>query len=431
MPLTLLCGTSGINGGTLDCPLKPGVAKYIGIWGGKLTAAQLMAGYPTSIASLIKDSKRSKLNANKLVFFPIISELTPKTIANTEAKMADGYSEVTLEGVPSYDLKLRTDMYLSSQLRKLNNQDIKYVFVDSKLQFLCTVNQNGEMVGRRGKLFVSGIDVHGYGNVDGECTISLTATNAYETFDYPAVIQLDKSPESLFKYLKDINMYEKAVANTTGGSAGAKPTGVVTPATIGTAGDTMDIIQGSTSITGGPVARTASETTTQLMAAKIAAAINALSVSTGYSASVTNSDVNILGPIGTALNGTMPNVVKVGTITYSTSSFVGGVAAVAGSTVVHVSGKIPSPNANVFLDFYDDYSGSALGTNANLWTVQNTLTNAITNPSAVAPNTAGYFDLTLAGLASGTYLINIATPDLLDAALVVGIEGNPLLFTKP
>ena len=431
MPLTLLCGTAGINGGTLDCPIKPGVAKYLFIWGGKLTAAQLMAGYPTCISSLIKDSKRSKLNANKLVFFPIISELTTKTIANTEAKMADGYSEVTLEGVPSYDLKLRTDMFLSSQLRKLNNQDINYGFVDSKLQWLCTVNQNGDMTGRKGKLFVSGIDVHGYGNVDGECTISLTATNAYQTFDYPAVIQLDKSPESLFKYLKDINMYEKATANTTGGSAGTKPTGIVTVATIGAAGDTMDIIQNSVSITGGPVTRTASETTIALMATKIAAAINALSVSTGYSATTNVADVNILGPVGTSLNTTMPNVVKVGTITFSTSSFVGGVAAVAGNTVLHVSGKIPSPNANVTLDFYDDYSGSALATNPNLWTVQNTLTNVVTSPTSVAANAAGYFDLTFASLASGSYLINIATPDLLDAALVVGIEGNPLLYVKP
>ena len=430
MPLTLLCGTANINGGTLDCPLKPGVAKYIGIWGGKLTAAQLMAGYPTSIASLIKDSKRSKLNANKLVFFPIISELTTKTIANTEAKMADGYSEVTLEGVPSYDLKLRTDMYLSSQLRKLNNQDIKYVFVDSKLQFLCTVNQNGEMTGRRGKLFVSGIDVHGLSNVDGECTVSLTATNAYETFDYPAVIQLDKSPESLFKYLKDINMYEKVAANTTGSSAGTKPTGVVSITAIGAAGDTMEEIQGGVSITGGPVVRTATETTVQLMAAKYAAAINGLTASTGYSATVSNADVTILGPVGTSLNTTQPNVTKVGTITFTTTAFTGGVAAVAGSTVVHVSGKIPSPNANVTLDFYDDYSGSALGTNPNLWTVQNTLTNVITSPNSVAVNAAGYFDLTFVGLAAGTYLINIATPDLLDAALVVGIEGNPLLFTK-
>lgn len=212
MSITLLCAEKGINGGTIDCAPKPGVAKFLAVWGGKLTAAQLALGYATCKAALIADSKKSKFSSSKLVLFPVIRELTSKKENNTEAKLADGFSQITREGVPAYEMKVVVDMYLAAQLRKLNNEPIHYGFVDDKNLFLGTMNIDGDFLGRAGKLFVDGIDVHGYSQVNGETMIQLQADNAYETFDLAKAIQLDKSPVQLFSQLKDVQLYETATA---------------------------------------------------------------------------------------------------------------------------------------------------------------------------------------------------------------------------
>jgi hypothetical protein len=244
MALDFLCSTSGINGGTVDCPITPGVGKYLVGWGGKLTAAQLAAGYTICKNSLIADSKKSKNSGSKLVVFPIIAEFTSKKEANVEAKMADGFSEVRREGLPAYELKIRTDMYQSQQLRKINNKRRRWVIVDDKNLFIGTRDADGNMIGKTGKIFVNGIDAGGLNENSGECMITVNLENAGETFDSGVVIQLDKAPTQLFKYLKDIQLYEKSAAALTGGTA---PTRTVTITAIGATNDTINIPYGTIS----------------------------------------------------------------------------------------------------------------------------------------------------------------------------------------
>lgn len=212
MALNIYCGSKGINGGTIDCAPVPGVGTYLIVWGGKATAANIAAGYNTVKGVLVADSKKSKNDGSKLMVFPIIRELTPKKEANTEASLADGTKQVTREGSPAYELKIKTDSYLVTQLRKLNNRNIRYAIVDDKNQMWCYATPAGEVTGRAGKLFTDGIDVHGFSNVDGESMVLLQADNAYETYDFPACIELDKAPVALFSYLKDVQLYEKATA---------------------------------------------------------------------------------------------------------------------------------------------------------------------------------------------------------------------------
>lgn len=344
MPLNALVSNTGINTGTMDGALVPGVGKFLIVWGGMLTVAQLAAGYTACKASLIADSKRSKLNANKLIVFPIIRDFTNKKEANTEAKLADGLTQVTREGLPIYDLKIVTDMYLITQLRILNNKRIRYAIVDAGNQFLATTDMNGNLIGRSGKIFADGLDVTGFSNVSGETMIQLNAENAYETFDNAQAIQLDKAPNMLFKSLKDIQLYQAA------------------PVTI--------------------------------------------------------SIVAIAAVAAQAAAGGNPAVAAVA-------------ASPIGSSILHISGKMQSPNPNVLIDFYADYSGGPLGASVNNVVITQLSNGNNITPVSIAQNAAGYYDVNLGLVPSDSYLVNFPAPDVLDAAGISGIEATPFIYVKP
>jgi hypothetical protein len=438
--LDVLCSTSGINTGTPACAPIPGVGKYLVVWGGKLSPSQLAAGYATCKAALIADSKKSKTNSSKLSVFPIVREFTSKKEANTEATLADGFKQVTREGLPAYEMKVVTDMFQAPELRKLNNKRIKYAIVDDKNQFLATMNTAGEFLGRGGKLFTDGIDAHGYSNVDGETMILLQADNAFETFDNAKCIELDKSPEGIFSALQDIQMYEKATATPVVVVAATAATRTVTITAVGADGDTIDIQDADgNSLTGGPVAKTSAETTVTLLAVLIKNALNAATgTNGGYSATNSSGVITITAPasLGATVNTIDTAPIVVGTITDTHTAFTGGVTG-TNSTILHVSGKIISPNANKVIDFYTDYSTTALGTSKPLWKITNDQTGLNVPVTTLATNVAGYFDVTptpatVAALASGdTLTVELVAPETLDAAGVVGIESVAFTYTKP
>lgn len=438
--LDILCSTTGINTGTPNCAPVPGVGKYLAVWGGSLTANQLALGYATCKASLIADSKKSRTSSSKLMLFPIIRELTPKKEANTEASLADGFKQVTREGLPAYEMQILTDMYQAPQLRKLNNKNLHYAIIDDKNLFLGTLNIDGIFTGRAGKIFVNGIDVHGYSNVDGESIITLQAQNAYETFDFASAIELDRGPVALFSSLKDIQLYQKATATAVPIIAATPATRTITLTGIGADGDTIDILDAAgNSLTGGPVTKTSAETTVTLLAVKVKNAMNAATgTNGGYSATnaagvITESAPGSLGATVNTVD-TAPTIV--GTITATHTAFTGGVTATF-STILHVSGKMPSPIATQVIDFYADYSAGALGTTKTLWKITEDATGNNVPVTVLATNVAGYFDVTptpatVAAMASGaTLTVEFVSPTLLDAALVVGIESVAFTYTKP
>jgi len=535
MSIMNACYAVGFNGGTYPCAPVPGVPKYVAKWEGKLTVADLLQGDAFCEAKLIADSKKGKKNASKLVLFPLVREVTLKKEANTEVKYADGYTETTREGIPAYEFKVKdVDLYLASQLRKGNNVKTRYAIIDDKKQFLATFNSDGEVIGRSGKFFVDGVDVHGYDKGQGETMINLQADDPSETYDTAAVINLSAMPSFLFKSLRDVQLFEKAAATpivgapatrtitiTNQGALPTSPTRTVTITAIGANGDTIDLLDipagdGGVSICGGPVAKTSSETTAAQLATKVAAActggytatasgavititapmnfgdslnaydsapvvvggitanhtawtggvdgdkititadgiqltinpvqttqgittptllatsianeINTKTGDTGYSASSTGPVVTITTPtsVGGSLNGLTTGVTTSGTMTATNTAWVGGVTA---GTLLHISGRTPSPLATVDLDFYSDFSSSVLGTDKTLWNAKKTdgTAKVVTN---VAPNAAGYFDVSTNITTAGTYLIGAAEPEVLDAALIKGIELNSFVYTK-
>ena len=425
MALDILCSSSGINGGTTECPIAQGVGKYLIVWGGKLTPTQLLS-YTTTKAALIADSKKSKNNSNKLVVFPILRDFKINKETNTEVKLADGYSQVVREGLPGYTLDIVSDVYLTHQLRKLNNKRIKYLVVDGNNLCGGTIDANGNFVGRRGKLFTDGLDFHGFDKVDGQTMVTVTAEDAAESYDNDKYVQLDKTPMLLFSALKDIYLYEKATATT---GVGAAATATYTVTNVGTNGDTIDILVSGNSITSGPYNKVAADSSVTLLAAKLVIAINFDTLTTGFSATSVAGVITITAPVGTSFNAVTPVAVIVGTIAGTATAFSGGSV---GGTTLKVSGKMESPIANKVIDFYADYSSSALGTNASLWRKTDTVTGLTTAVSGLATNVAGYFDVNMGTLVSGrTYTLNTDTPDVLDAQNVIGIEGNELVYTAP
>lgn len=108
---------------------------------------------------------------------------------------------------------------------------------------------------------------------------------------------------------------------------------------VGTDGNTINlVVGGSTSLTGGTVAKTSAETTVTLLAAKIVTAING--GSHGYTAANAAGVITITGPVGSgsAINASVITDVIVGGITGTKTSFAGGVAAVAASSILVLSG---------------------------------------------------------------------------------------------
>jgi hypothetical protein len=360
----------------------------------------------------------------------LVHEPTNKKEANTVVTLADGFTETTREGLPSYDLKIITDLYQVTQLRKGNNRRTRYAFIDDKLQFLATFNSDGEVVGRSGKFFTDGIDAKGYDKATGETMIAIQAENAFETFDLPAVIQLSKDPSFLFKSLLDIYLYEKATATAISAVGGTAATRTVTITAIGSNGDTIDVLDDNgDSISQGPCNKTSSESTAALLATKLALAITL--GTTGYSAAAVGAVITITATaaLGATVNTIDTAPVVTGGITTTHTAFTGGVTAIAAGTKLKLSGKTPSPLATVVLDFYEDYGASALGTDESLYSVKKS-DGTVMTVSAVAPNAAGYFDVDTNITVAGNYIISTVTPDALDTALVKGIEINSFVFVK-
>lgn len=116
-------------------------------------------------------------------------------------------------------------------------------------------------------------------------------------------------------------------------------TATYTITAIGSNGDGINlVVGGSTSLTGGAVTKTSTESSVTLLAAKIVDAING--GSHGYTAANTAGVITITGPVnsGSAINGSVITDVLTGGITGTKTSFDGGVAAVAASSIIVLSG---------------------------------------------------------------------------------------------
>lgn len=136
--------------------------------------------------------------------------------------------------------------------------------------------------------------------------------------------------------------------------AEVKATRTIKITSLGTDGDTIDPkgIDGQ-SLTGGPVVQTSSESTVDLLAAKIAAAINShTSTNGGYTATVATDTVTEKAPagLGSSVNGVDQDVTIVGDIEATKTAYSGGVSA---SGAVYIKVRTECAKSDITSKFGD------------------------------------------------------------------------------
>lgn len=135
--------------------------------------------------------------------------------------------------------------------------------------------------------------------------------------------------------------------NVTGGAyVNVAASATLTITAIGADGDTIQPKAGLVDISA-LVTKTSSETTPTLLATKVKNAINtATSTNGGYSATSSGAVITITGPLadGAGINGTAVAPTIVGTITFTSVAFSGGVNGVVGDTLTI---KVTEPNEKV------------------------------------------------------------------------------------
>jgi hypothetical protein len=421
-----VCGQVGGNTGGIKCAVSPGRPQSWAIYLGSLTPTQQQSAALLK-AAMIADSKKSKSSTSKLFLMPPIIDRAKQKEANTEQTFSSGLKVVTREGLPGWRWGFKTSAQQLEQLRKFNGLVLPIIFTDNKQNTWGTVDGDDNFVGRQASIFFEGLDGADDATDLGIGYVTVGFIDAVESYDEQFFVKNPWSWQSILKGLIDVQLVEKATASLSGATA---PTATVTMTAVGGDGDTINILKGSTSLTGGAVTKTSSETTVTLLAALIKAAINAATgTNGGYTADNTAGVLTITGPsrLGASINADTLTVTIVGTMTKSQTAFASGVT---GSTTLHLSATMDTKEAGNATDIYSNYSTSALGTDKTLYKVTKVSTGAVLTLSSVAPNASGYFDLNIGAQVPDDYVVDLVAPDTLDASLVVGIEGIPFTYTR-
>ncbi|RUP42607.1 MAG: hypothetical protein EKK63_00270, partial [Acinetobacter sp.] len=276
-----VCGYTGGNTGGIKCAVSPDKWLEWAVWAGKLTPLQLAAA-ATIKSTLVGHSKLSKTAANKLFLMPTIIDRTRQKENNTEQTVSGGLKFVTREGLPGWRLGFKTSQQQMVELRKFNGLVVPIIFQDAKKNTWGTKDADGNFVGRQAQLFFEGLDGADDATAGGLGYVTIVFIDSVESYDEQYFIKTPFSWQSSFKALVDVQLYEKAAATAISAVAATR---TITITNIGTNGDTIDIKDADgDSISGGPVAKTGSETTATLLADKVRAAINTATADTGYSA---------------------------------------------------------------------------------------------------------------------------------------------------
>lgn len=420
-----VCGQTGGNTGGVKCAESPGVPQNWAIWLGSLTPTQLLTAAAIK-AGLIADSKKSKSSASKLFLMPSIQNKETKRESNQETTLTNGLKIITREGLPGFRWSFFTSQAQLKQLRKFNGYVLPVIFQDNKQNTWGTVDGDGNFVGRQATVFFEGAFAGADDAVKGMAYVEIGFTDATESFDEQYFAKTAFNWQTNLAANIDIELFEAATASLSGATGS---TATVTLTNVGADGDTINILKGSTSLTGGVVTKTSSETTVTLLAALIKAAINAAtSTNGGYTADNSAGVLTITAPtrLGASINTDVLTVTIVGTIAKSQTAFASGVT---GSTTLHLGLRTDIAEAGKPVNQYSNYSASALGTTASLYKVTSS-SGTVTTPASVAPNAAGYFDLNIGAKVPDDYTIEFVAPETLDAANVIGIESIPYTYTR-
>lgn len=204
--------------------------------------------------------------------------------------------------------------------------------------------------------------------------------------------------------LIDVEISEASDAVMTTPAVSATRT--VTVTATGADGDSIDVLQGASSISGGPVVKTAAETTVTLMAVKIKNAINAATLTNGgYTATNLVGAITITASpeLGASLNTIDTNPTVTGTATTTHTAFTGGVTGVG---VLNIAVKTECAESDLLESAFAD----------ELEIVSNFVVTDTEDDSIIALSSAaivdGVMELTGPFIAGHTYKVLGAEPSV-------------------
>lgn len=427
-----ICASFGANTGKGSCPVRMKDIKHIIPSGATFTDDQLSTSAKFKIA--LKATMLLIIGTTgKSVVFPKINQQTDNTGENDEQSLADGYSEVLVEKVPKYLLESVTDYCTNVAMTAFNGYlgGVYVVDADNVLWWIKTDDTNrGFSIGSlntpvprfgtkgaintvKTKLSFGTPDefkICGALKLDfdvatltNQVTVNVVEADTQNAnVFYLTLVAACSGIDVFTAYATALASALRWVATADGASlaittvaqdtvntspvAGTRASGTETITVIGADGDTIDPKVNAVTLVAAPVAKTSSESTVTLLAAKIAAAITAAVGSNGgYTATNTAGAITILGPLvlGATLNTITPTATIVGTITATHAAFSGGVTPVVARTATGASWKVTT----------DQTAFGALATGAVIE-------------------------------------INIDTPTNLATAGITGIEGREISYTK-
>lgn len=201
-------------------------------------------------------------------------------------------------------------------------------------------------------------------------------------------------------------------------SVGTAASGTDTVTAVGADGNSIDVQRGDTSasLSGGPVAKTSSESTVTLLAVKIKDAINAATgTNGGFTATNIAGAITILSPNGTALNGVSINNVIVGSITATPVGFSGGTN---GSGFLYVGVQTHCAESDL-VDLLDAADLAQL----NNFIITNKATSAVVTATAVSV-VAGELRFAAPTVSGQTYNVIGAAPSVWYGNDILGYDAS-------
>ena len=189
-------------------------------------------------------------------------------------------------------------------------------------------------------------------------------------------------------------------------------TGTITVTAIGANADTINVQIAGTSISGGAVAKTASESTVTLLAAKIVAAINGATATNGGYSATNTAGVITLSINGDAGNGITPTLVLSAGATIAATA-----TAISGGVTTTTALKFDVQTLGTMQSLLGNYASIAV---ASAFSVVDNLGNSVT-PSNVAI-AGGLVNFTGTFVSGRTYTISGAGAAALNTLGIVGYE---------
>lgn len=142
-----VCANLGGNAGQGSCEVRMSQPKYLPFTRGKVFSAADIADAATFKAALLAAMLLARTDSNKVFVFPLMRVVDDNTADPKEETLADGYSEVLNESLPTYTLQSTAGVCQNQAMVGFNGWNDKVFIVDKNNIFWGVSDGNGGVQG--------------------------------------------------------------------------------------------------------------------------------------------------------------------------------------------------------------------------------------------------------------------------------------------